>query len=130
MDTRESIDLRMICYFPDHTPNTCPEIGTVPTDEECAQLLATKVIIRMAGMVHLNIGKWPGHKTEWVVERVRDGGADGLEEVIQNAVADEEGVFELSDKSDTFRNMVASVLRENNRFEKTLKQSISQIKDW
>mmetsp|Transcript_26872 Transcript_26872/g.41156 ORF Transcript_26872/g.41156 Transcript_26872/m.41156 type:complete len:452 (+) Transcript_26872:137-1492(+) len=125
-NTRQSIDLRVLCYFPDHTPNTCPEVGPKPTDEECAQVLA-EAITEMARKIHLNLGKWPGLKTKWVVEQVRKGGADAIEAIIQNAVGDEERIFELNDKDDAFKNMVATMLRQNKLFEKALKQSVSQM---
>jgi hypothetical protein len=58
---RESIEIRAFCFFPDHTPNTCPEFKyeedfdpNGPVDEEECKAAATKIMTNIGYLAY-----WP-----------------------------------------------------------------------
>eukprot|EP00957_Ditylum_brightwellii_P211558 15366315-Ditylum_brightwellii.AAC.1 len=128
LNKRQSIDVRAFCYFPDHTPNTCPIVPPLSTEEECQRNLATNLLLLVARNFHHQGFQWPGEKIDWVVEQVVNHGIEGVKAVAKDIVTDEMNYFELRDRSEEAKERIITMLLENDNFGKALKASVEKVR--
>lgn len=128
LGARESVDVRCICYFPQHMPNTVPPVGPIPTQEECIRTMVREVMPKIARNIHRSTFYWPGaDDLPWVVDRVRNGGKKGIREVIEHIMQDRINLLELKDKSPQLKAMYTKALEDDGTFEEALKEGVAKI---
>eukprot|EP00049_Salpingoeca_infusionum_P026152 m.24102 g.24102 ORF g.24102 m.24102 type:complete len:415 (-) comp8560_c0_seq2:91-1335(-) len=87
---RESIEVRCVCYFPDHTPNTCPDVAV--SDDKIANAVETAF-----GAVKM-LSVWP-KAAHWWVKISLWRGAKGVKSVASALAQDKQGRMGFKDLS-------------------------------
>lgn len=121
--SRESIEVRALCYFPEHIPNTCPTPTVQGAIEPTVEVAVQKVVETMAYVLH-----FPAAARGWLVLTSKLG-KWGIRQIAQKFAEDETGHLGLKGMSDERRaKVVDALLEESSGFELAVKRAVEQVK--
>jgi len=106
---RQSIEARAICFFPDHTPNTCPPVPE-PTeqekdDDEDVHGWAKKIDGVIDSMPH-----WPKFALDWVKGQMAGDEDKGAIAIVSTIVMDPQNHQGLQNKSKALKERIKQLL--------------------
>ena len=89
--SRESIEVRCIAFFPDHTPNTCPE----PSLDTEAKLQVSELLLSLDNMSEY----WPYMAKQWFYGCMKKGDEEGWKQVLDELLKDKDNTYGLKKAS-------------------------------
>lgn len=97
---RQSIEVRCIAFFPDHSPNTCP-----PTNQG-AQLTMSDILLSINYMAEI----WPHRARQWFYGSMKK---DDWESVLDELLRDKDNAYHLKKASDAERAEIRALAIEH-----------------
>lgn len=122
---RQSIEVRAIVYFPDHAPNTCPEVDTSVDEVTGDQTVDAGVhkILKVVG----NINSWPVAALFWIRYNLSRG-KTGVKAIAMTLAKDKHGYFGLKSLPKETQEEIATTLMTKTNFEGILRGSFEKVK--
>jgi len=124
--SRESIEVRAYIYFPDHLPNTCPEVVCEEEESGDEEKVVKDAVKKLLGLFQ-QLEVWPPTGLIWLKGEIAKGDA-GLKEIASVLALDEQGYQGLKTLPIEVRKKIGEELYADESFKPTLLGKWQKVK--